>query len=106
MYSAVMKPALPLVVVSMPFCCSVMATDSAPPQQRPLVTRSFREVWGWGTPCFLRIRRSTAQRPSKKKKAMMARAALKVKGPTYSAPMLCATKAVPQIKAASTGSTF
>ena len=40
MYSAVMKPALPGVVVSRPFCWKKLATDMATPQHRPPSSRS------------------------------------------------------------------
>ena len=43
MYSAVMKPALPGVVVSRPFCWKKLATDSAPPQHRLPMIRSRRD---------------------------------------------------------------
>ena len=46
------------------------------------------------------------KKSSKNKKATTDREALKVKDSTSSAPLLWATKAVPQMKAASTGSTF
>ena len=43
MYNAVMKPALPGVVVSRPFCWKKLATAMAAPQQRPPSSRSRRD---------------------------------------------------------------
>ena len=107
MYSAVMNPALPGVVVSRPFCWKKLATDSAAPQQRPPRIKSRRDPAGARSSPFRRRQRvRRPHRPSRKKKAMTARAVLKVKGPIYSAPTLWATKAVPQIMAVTRGRTF
>ena len=43
MYSAVMNPALPEVVVSSPICWRLVATVNATPQQAPPTARSRRE---------------------------------------------------------------
>ena len=94
-------------MVSRPFCWKQLATASAVPQARPPTARSRREAAGAAaSPLRLRQARRAPHRPSKKTKAMAARAALKVKGPIYSAPTLWATKAVPQIMAVISGRTF
>ena len=102
-YSAVMNPALPEEVVSSPFCWKKEASASAVPQQKPPVSRSFRErVEVAGFPRLRRTCRRIRHSISKNTKAMMDRAAMKASAGTYSAPTLCATKVVPQIRAAST----
>ena len=98
-----MKPALPEEVVSRPFCWKKEARARAVPQQKPPTSRSFRErVAGAGLPCLRRTVRRAVHRISRNTKAMTDREALKARAGTCSAPTLCATKAVPQINAAST----
>ena len=80
-YSAVIKPALPLVVVSRPFCCRKLATVRATPQQAPPTARSFQERVARSTMPFCTLRR-TRHSASKNKKAIADRAVLKVKGST------------------------
>ena len=107
-YSAVMKPALPEVVVSSPFCWRLAATVRAAPQQMPPAIRSrLLPGRGWAASPKSRFRRarSIKHSTSKDKNAMPDRAVLKVNGSTRSAPTLCATKAVPQMNAASSGNT-
>ena len=109
MYRAVMKPALPEEVVSSPICWRLVATVSAVPQHRPPNRRS-RRVPGRAAASPRKSRRlrrrSSRHSTSRNTKATALLAAVKVKGPTWSAPTLWATKAVPQIRAASTGNTF
>ena len=80
-YSAVIKPALPLVVVSRPFCWRFDATVRATPQQMPPTAKSFQDFVALSTMPFCIFLR-TRQRASRNKKAMAERAALKVKGST------------------------
>ena len=98
-----MKPALPEEVVSRPFCWKKEARARAVPQQKPPTNRSFRErVAGAGLPCLRRTVRRAVHRISRNTKAMTDRDALKARSGTCYEPTLCATKAVPQINAAST----
>ena len=80
-YSAVIKPALPEVVVSSPFCWRLLATVRATPQQMPPTARSFQDLVADSTTPRCMVRR-TKHSTSKNKKAMADRAALKVKGST------------------------
>ena len=109
MYRAVINPALPEEVVSSPICWRLVATVSAVPQHRPPNRRS-RRVPGRAAASPRKSRRlrrrSSRHSTSRNTKATALLAAVKVKGPTWSAPTLWATKAVPQIRAASTGNTF
>ena len=108
-YSAVRKPALPLSVpATMPACWKLEATASAVPQHRPpshscLLAAFFwmgeREGLSLARPSLMRMTTSSAST------AMKYRVALKVNAPMESAHISCATKAVPQMKAARMGNT-
>ena len=80
-YSAVINPAFPLVVVSNPFCWRLVATVRATPQQVPPMARSFQDLVALSTIPFCIFLR-TRQRIRRNKNAMTERAALKVKGST------------------------
>ena len=108
MYSAVIKPALPGVVVWMPICCSMEARQRARPHRIPPVA-SVLTGRGAGAPpepsrrMRDRLRHtsgSSTSEPSRK------RVALKVNGPTCSIPTDWATKDTPQIKAVSSSMAF
>ena len=97
-YSAVMNPALPTVVLETPICCKLAATHRASPHSSPPRSSIFLSCGAMGSFLF-RFRTAmtgtSAALPSK------LRTAVNVNGPTRSMATLCATKAKPQIMAAS-----
>ena len=106
-YMAVMKPAFPADVPAMPNCCILEARVSITPQApAPRSKARFSPAVRWkidfrpGT-----IRAAAPSTASSATKATSPRRAVKVKGPTWSAPALWAEKPVPQITAASSGRT-
>ena len=98
MYSVVMNPPLPTVVMDSPYCCRVDATVSASPQAIPpmmvvLRGRGFRSAFGVRFRSMSITGISTAP-------PIRLRTPLNVSGPMESMPAFCDTNAIPHITAA------
>ena len=98
MYSVVMNPPFPTVVIVRPYCWSVEAMVSAAPHARPpmmvvLTGSGLRSALGI-RPRIISITGTSITLP------MMFREPLKVSGPMKSIPACCDTNAMPHIIAA------
>ena len=98
MYSVVINPPLPTLVIDRPYCCSVEATVSAIPQESPPMMVVFsgsglRSAFGT-LPRMISITGISTALP------IRFLAPLNVSGPIESIPAFCETNAMPQTIAA------
>ena len=88
------KPDFAVVVLAIPICWNKEAVNKKKPQNRPPMHSFFFCVFVNGV--FFSVLIIKGLKVIRPNQLLVAK---KVKGPTESAPILCATNAIPQIKA-------